>query len=763
VGQIPVNFDWGPSHSTDACYVNKIHHSHAIPVCINWFGRTFNDRVQMLEAMALQRSPYRCAVYFTLLFAAEALVFYVQMADQIAPFFPKNFDQTGYINYTYQLFEAIRDRGWVSILSEIANPPTAVGTALIVQGAVIAFFGGPNRTALASLNLIYFIILQLVIFQTIRIRTRSIHLALIAIALLLSMPTIFNPAGGIFDFRMDFAAFCLYGIWTCLIVWSRCLAQTRMTVILTSVAILLIATRSFTVIYIGSVLFGLLIYSIVDIRREANRASGGRAVHRARNILWSGAFVAIATLPLLIAARQKLYERYVVGHFLNEEKYIRAEEMNVHSIADHILFYPKSILADHIGQPALWLALAIVTLTIVRAPWARGGQPQQIAKRLYHYLSEFVALGVATIIPIALLTVDIAKSTVVGGIVTVPILLATILAIEAIWPWLSEEPATRFSAPPGAKLPDQSRPVSRTIKVSFPVMACVGIFIFSFSAFLTHASVRQHEMPRSDLEEVRSINELIASAAINNGSRELTMSIDRVVDYLNIGTVALAAYEHFRQRLNFRRGMLGDGIFATSREDALRLVEDSDFFVLTDPARGRESPYPMNVEIQKYWNDLRLWALQNMVILGGREISGISHQVFAKPPVSITGISGDWITSAGITITADSNHMRRWPFVVLEGEAPYDVLGGEPHPRAVTFDDDAERPGADLPIALKRIGSRYQITIDTRTAALSSTSPTRIRLTFDRSFVPDKLGINRDTRELVVLAPIRAELRAAAP
>jgi hypothetical protein len=710
----------------------------------------------MLESRALQPTPYRYAAYLSLLFAAEALVFYVQMADQIAPFFPKNFDQTSYINYTYWLFEAIRNHGWVSVLSEIAHPSTPSGTALIVQGAVIAFLGGPNRTALASLNLIYFIILQLVVFQAIRVRTRSIYLALVAIALLLSMPTIFNSAGGIFDFRMDFGAFCLYGIWTCLIAWSRCLAQTRMTAVLTAVAVLLIATRSFTVIYIGIVLIGLLIHSLVDIRRTANRASRDRAVHRARNIIWSGAFVIIATFPLLFAARQQLYEKYVVGHFLNEEKYIRAEEVDVHSIADHILFYPKSILTNHIGQPALWLTLAIVSLTIAGAPWARSGQPRQIANRLYHYLNEFIALGLAIIVPIALLTIDIAKSAVVGGIATVPILLAAILAIGAICPWLSD-------APPCAKLPDQCRPVSRAIKVSFPVMARVGIFIFSFSAFLTNASVRQHEMPRSDLEEVRSINELIASAAIKNGSREFTMSIDRVVDYLNIGTVALAAYEHYRQRLNFRRGMLGDDIVATPREDALGLVEDSDVFVLTDPARGRESPYPMNVEIQKYWNDLRLYALQNMVTLGSREISGISHQVFAKPPVSITGISGDWITSAGITITADSNHLHRWPFVVLEGEAPYDVLGGEPHPRAVTFDDDPEKPGADLPIALKRTGSRYQITIDTRAAALSSTSPTRIRLTFDRSFVPSKLNINWDTRELVVLAPIRAELRAAAP
>ncbi len=695
----------------------------------------------MLESKAFQPTPYRYSAYLSLLFAVEGLVFYAQMTDQIAPFFPKNFDQTGYINYTYRLFDAIRDHGWVSILSEIANPPTASGTALIVQGAVIAFFGGPNRTALASLNLIYFIILQLVVFQTIRIRTRSVYLASIAIALLLSMPTIFNSAGGIFDFRMDFAAFCLYGIWTCLIVWSRSLAQTRMSAILTAVAVLLIATRSFTVIYIGSVLFGLLVHSLISRRWIANQDSQDGAVHRARNIFWSGALTGIASLPILFAARHELYEKYVVGHFLNEEKYIRAKEMDLHTIVDHILFYPKSVLIDHIGQPSLWLVFALVGLAVAGASRSSREPLVQMIKRLNLYGNDFVALIIAIIVPISFLTIDIAKSTVVGGIVVVPILLVAILVIAATH--------------------DSNQSIFRTMDSALPVIACAGVFIFSLSAFLMHASIRQHEMPRSDLEEVRSINELIASAVIQHGHREPTMSIDRVVDYLNVHTVELAAYEHFRRILNFRNRMLGDSIFAISREAALQQIADSDIFVLTDPLLGRDSPYPINTAIQEYWGDLRAWATQNMVLLDEREIAGILHQVFAKPAVRITGLSGDWITSAGITIRVESNDLLRWPYLILEGDAPYDVLGGEPEPRAIILTD--QNVSEQLPTTLKRIQNSYRITIDAHSAISSNVSSVRLKLTFDRSFVPNKLGINRDMRELVVLAPTRAELRTSPP
>jgi hypothetical protein len=267
-------------------------------------------------------------------------------------------------------------------------------------------------------------------------------------------------------------------------------------------------------------------------------------------------------------------------------------------------------------------------------------------------------------------------------------------------------------------------------------------------------------MPRSDLEDIRAINEIIAAEAVRSGRGELKLSIDRIVDYLNVGTVALTAYERFRQSVNLRRGLLGDDIFAVSREEALRLLADSDFFVLSDPTRGRESPYPMNAEIPKYWNDLRNWALRNMVMLDKREIAGIPYQVFEKPAVKLTGASAGWITSAGIILAANPAHLVRWPLIVLEGDAPYEVLGGEPHPHAVVLDENGQS-GVELPATLQRHQNHYAIQVDSRPAKLAGTEPVLIHLSFDRSFVPAQLGVNADTRSLVMQVPTRNEMRPA--
>jgi hypothetical protein len=244
------------------------------------------------------------------------------------------------------------------------------------------------------------------------------------------------------------------------------------------------------------------------------------------------------------------------------------------------------------------------------------------------------------------------------------------------------------------------------------------------------------------------------------------LSIDRVVDYLFTGTVELAAYERFRRLYKFTGG-LGEGggafgIFATPREAALQAIFESDVVVLTDPVLGRGAPYPMNTKIREYWDELWTWTVENLALVSSTEIAGIPYRTFVRPSIIVHGLSGEWITSSGISIEIGATDLARWPFIVLEGRANYDVLGGELRPRAFVLDATARR-GKELPAIFNRLGERYEIAIDARTAASAASESVKIQLMFDRFFVPSKLGINADTRELVIFAPDKRELRALHP
>ncbi|MEH2483529.1 hypothetical protein V1282_006886 [Nitrobacteraceae bacterium AZCC 2146] len=542
------------------------------------------------------------------LFVAEAIVFYAHVARDVAPFYPPRFDQLSYYLSTYDLLSSFHAKGFSAFIDEMLQPGNPTGTTFVLQGALLSLIGGENRTAILSVNLLYFLALQFVFFAVVRSRVRRIDFAWTGIALLLSSATLFLAAGGIYDYRIDFSALCLYGIWTCLIVWCGAFRHTGRSLVVALAGILLVHSRFFTVIYIGVVLGALLAINLYKLLRGP--ATDGGAARRVRNILLSGGVVAAICLPRLYLSRDAIYGYYMIGHVLGEEKYIRAHELGLYSFAAHLLYYPKSILERHIGLLTWLIAGALAGWSL----WRDRVAASEMLARLRPFGHEFLALGIAVLVPVAALTANVSKSPVVGGIVTVPILFAMVLFGAAIWPG-------------GAVLK-----LSRTRSISVAAVA-MGIAV---AAFAIKGSSSKDIAPRADLERITQLARSIATYAAENNLDRLSMSTDRVVDYQNVGTAKLASIELLHRHLEVD-GLLGHGtygIFATSREDAMRLLAASDVIVLTDPVTDRSHPYPINTKIKEYWAELWQWTNQNRKLLYSTEIFGVPYRVFVRPPAS---------------------------------------------------------------------------------------------------------------------------------
>src|SRR5467141_2806455 len=364
------------------------------------------------------------------LFAVEAMIFYVHVARDIAPFYPSNFDQLSYYLGTYDLISAFHARGPSVFVEELLQPSSATGTTFVLQGALLSLIGGENRTAILSINVVYLLALQFEFFVVIRTRTGRTDLAWIAMALLLSLSTLFNGAGGIYDYRIDFSAFCLYGIWTCLIIWSGSFLRTRRTLVVAAVGILLVYSRFFTIIYVGGVLGTLVAINAYGIWRSSSPYRTAVAARRVRNILLCSTIIAAICGARLFLSRAAIYNYYVVGHVLGEEKFIRAHELGLYTIADHLFYYPKSIIEKHVGLLTLLMAGALAGWSL----WSDRVTTSELFTRPRRFRQEFITLGLAILIPVAVLTINVSKSPVVGGIVAVPVVLAMVLFGAAVWP-----------------------------------------------------------------------------------------------------------------------------------------------------------------------------------------------------------------------------------------------------------------------------------------------------------------------------------------
>jgi hypothetical protein len=608
-------------------------------------------------------------------FVIDAAIFYRTMIVEFAPYFPRYFDQTSYYLDTYLLITRAQTDGWYVFLQDLISPRSATGNGFTLQGAVLGFIFGSSRTVIISLNLVYFFALQLTLFQVIQERTRSATFAWIAISLLLSAPTVFNVIGGIFDYRIDFSALCLYGIWTSLLVWSRTFLHAKRTIAIVAVGVLLVSMRFFTVLYVAGVLVGLSVYFLLAAKLGSSLSRRERSLRRFKNVIICGSATAALVLPLLILSWRQIYGYYVVGHVLGEEKYIVARGLGLHTILDHILYYPKWILFNHIGRLTLDIMIALAIISVASAILYDHITLRQLGARLRPFRLDFLTLGLAIIVPVAFLTADIAKSPVVGGVVVVPIILIVVLLCEAlrsnrgrlILPAASFAPdvayASRLISRPMAmlmtykglpltakiaaiKVAATVRRLSRSLGdllrgVSlgrlWSISACVVVLLAMF-AFAKRGLATRIDIPHADLERINQINAAIGDYVIKNSLEKPKISFDRIADFLNWGTLRLSVYERQHRLVDFDPlfGHNTYGIFATPREAAQSLFAASDIIVLTDSVKGREDPYPINTKIREYWNDLRDWTTRNRILLFSTSILDVPHAVYVRGPVKGT-------------------------------------------------------------------------------------------------------------------------------
>ena len=276
--------------------------------------------------------------------------------------------------------------------------------------------------------------------------------------------------------------------------------------------------------------------------------------------------------------------------------------------------------------------------------------------------------------------------------------------------------------------------------------------------FLANGTAPQHYLNCTDLGRINDLNNAIAGYIVDNAISHPSISIDRVLEYLNAGTVQLAGWEHLGRfiELFLKFGHGHYGIFATPRNTAMKVLQESDIVVLSDFRLGREgSAYPMDTKIREYWSDMWQWTKANLLPLYETNINGIPYRVLHKPTFKSEGGLGDWVTSLGLTLTVSRVDLQRWPFLILEGDINLAWLGGVPQPHAALLANDLS--DFELPASIAVANDHDRVEVDTRAAAGPS-GHAKIQLTFDRYFVPK--GINKNTPELVVRLPTSKELRA---
>lgn len=504
--------------------------------------------MRLKTTLALHRHALIGWGLLALVLCAHWLLFAAYVRREVAWAYAPNYDQTALLQLTYRTYEEIRrDGAWAAFTRALGTlPPT--GATLHLEAAFLFALTRPSRLAALGVNWAHFALLQLAVVAAVRARAGGFRLPALALGLVWCLATPFYYAGGLDDFRFDFAGWCLYGTFLALVMCSEVFRRPGWSLAAGAVATLCVLTRSLTSVYFGGVMtvwIAVVAWRLWRAREDAARADRRRQLVGA--VLCAACLVLVA-LPSLAVRARSLWHYYVVGHVTGAESAVRKAEAGLSGRLDALAYYPASLLADHAGWVFLWTAgAAVVLLALFPRPPAERSRDQAGFPREAPW---FAALAGA--LPLAVLTADEAKSVIVGGVLAHPLLWLAVLA--------------------AAGLARRSRPEALRV-------AAAGVLAAGAAFQIAHLAGRApSRLDRAARLEVSRLHDDVVRVARERGFRQPDLLADRKGDY--VPATFVAAYERHGVVLDIRYPM-GEIVWEPTDLEVGEALERSDLVIVT--------------------------------------------------------------------------------------------------------------------------------------------------------------------------------------
>lgn len=662
--------------------------------------------------------------------------------------YPSNFDQLAYLEQSYQTYDRILQHGLVTGLEEGMGmkfghlPMNAAGATLHLQAALLYLVAGPSRLAALSLNFIYWAAFQLALVGTLRWLTGRWGATFLGLGLLLTLISPFFPTGGsLFDFRLDFIAFCLFGIFICAVIRSNLFADWRWSAAVGAVGAVLGTFRFITLAYVLGIFVVFAACLAVQWVARWRDLPGQRIVQRRIfGMLVAGAVIALLVAPVLWHHREAIRSYYGL-HVSGQEKSLRAEQSGTTTLAADVRFYWTSLSRDHVGN-GFWIVSGIVLALAIAAATIRGPAGEQSPESL-DVPAAVAFLAACVLVPYLILTRDDAKSPIVGDVMAPPIVWLVLLAVLLLL---------------GAARRGTLWPVARNVMWSAAGLAMLAAIYQQFSEY-SRQSLLGHYRPET--EKVDAMWDRMADDCQLLGWKSPAIAPDAMLDFLTPKVLTILDYE--------KHGVLLDAGSAIGRLEAYDAKElydrlaMSDFAIITRNTGPATFEFPFDRQMRQWHGDILKWCRQNMVELEHDQLGMPFDRdvtVFIRPAVGMRAAADGWVTGDGMDLTALARALRKFPVVELRGSADFSLL----HDKTPRASATLESPGGKsiaLPADFVRSGSAYVMTIRTNPADLPASGPVTIHVNFDESFVPAQIGANADTRELVMKLPQTGILRPA--
>ena len=563
---------------------------------------------------ASRNFPWRLLVasgLLALLLVAQYALFRRHTSLEIAWAYPDHFDQANYLGMTYTAYEGFRSEGIWPVLRRELGAARPTGVLFPVEGGLFLLVLGPSRLSALTMHFAHFALLQAVLFLTLAWLTRRFSPALLGLGLLLAAVTPYTAAGGMFDYRIDFSALCLFGVVLCLVVRARLFASWGWSAAAGAAASWMVLCRSLTIVYVVGV-FGLFVLYVclrwwrgrgaVALRRLAARQLGGLFV--------AGAVLAALTGPFFWNNRAAFYGYYGLDHFLGPQAEFRNRGLSIRTTLDSLAYYPQAIGREHLGSAFLALiALAPVTAIVLHFVRRRGLAGVATAGATDGHGLWFFLLA-SLLVPYTLLNLDPVKSTAVAGIVVPPLVWLGVLAVTTL---------------------SRSQRRDRRSRVAGAVLAGIALVAGSYTQVAETRRPGPFTGPRGGYNRVGELYDALAEHCRQRGWTAPRVAATCLeTDYFQPIVILPYVYERHHVLINPQSERMGAYVWAVTEAEVFDEVRRSDFVILVDPAQA-PSAYPFDQSIRALFPKLKALCEETLTPLRRLRIWHFDVVLYTRP------------------------------------------------------------------------------------------------------------------------------------
>jgi hypothetical protein len=518
--------------------------------------------------------------------AIEWLLFALYVRREIAWAYPPHFDQTVYLEQAYDIWEVVQVDGWVNGLAHGLRRWPPSGGALQLEAVLLFGLAGPSRLSALAVNWLHFAALQAALVAALWCRGRSWELPALGCGFLLCARAPFMWAGGMADFRPDFIAFCLYGLFAAAVWWSDVFRRPGRAAAAGAVGALCVLSRPLTLAYLG----GLLAVTVAVLAVQAARRVDAERRRRARGqflgALLCAVVLCVCAGPAVMATARGLWLYYYEGPIAGQERAVWSAvgRLGRWEIA---LYYLDSLARYHAGTLLGGLVvLTLGTLGIGRLArrWRGAAGGVESAPEIPGGALAFMTTALA--LPLVILTLYPSRSPTVGSLPIGPLVFVLVAA--------------------AARLAGGVRGVLRVLAI-----LALAAGLAAHARRLSGSA--PHRTPPEAIREVLRLQDAIVASSEAQGWDRPVLLADRVRDY--VPALRVSIYERHGRVLELERPLAM--VMRPPSEEVMAVLRRSHFVLLTPPLPGRPAtPFPFDALLEEMHPRLRAYCEENMVRVG---------------------------------------------------------------------------------------------------------------------------------------------------